>query len=409
MWTNSPAAADVDAALARWRDLAAHAGEAIDALSHDPVYLRLKTQGRAGNLTGASRAAAEDVTAAVDRLWNWYLLLVEAIAKADELRRTKGLLGGEDRLERAAALLEGPSIQLPAPPSGAPSSGLAARDLTPATPATITPTNLLARMNDAFAMARDLVLAAERGWDGGLRLVPYGTRASALNDEAARLGCSAPSALAEIGRLIAEAEASVEADPIGAAGAGDHIAILLDKADAALAQPRADAANAQAILDAGSQTLAALADLFTDTQRGREARLAAIADLPDAPALADPSPDLAQWLTALVKALAEGQARAVRIGAGRWDAAAHNAEASLTAQRDADRRLLAAREDMRGRFAALSVKARARRTQGRLPPEAGALLTRAEGLLVGRPTPMAEAVQALRQLETALSRKDSLS
>jgi hypothetical protein len=399
---NSPSPiAKLDASLIRWRELAADAGESIDALASAPSYLRLKTEGRAGKLTGESAAAASEATAAIEQLWTWSLSLSVALAKADELRRAKGLFGGQDRIEEALALLEGPSIQLRARPDG-----LAGRELTPADDACITPEALLSRMNALFAHARDLALAAERGWTALQRLADHRTGAEALADEAAWLGCPAPAALSDVERLIAETEAAVEADPIGAVRKDRQIQDLLDKADAALARPRADAAETTALLDAAPQSLAALAELFADAARLRQARLAAIAEAPAAPAVADPCPAHEDWLATLRRTRSAGQSRAVGVGAGKWANSVCDARARLTVQRDADSQLLAAREDMRGRYAALSAKARTRRTQGLAPPRADALLARARSLLYGRATPMAEAAQVLRQLESALSWKD---
>ena len=200
--------------------------------------------------------------------------------------------------------------------------------------------------------------------------------------------------------LIASAERNSDSDPIGADDARAQISALIGKANEALASARADRANAQAFL---VQAEARLGDIAARTGRAARLRVDRLAKIKDpAPATAipaDPTDELRTWLATLAKTVADRRPRAALIGAKSWTAQADRAVAELDAIAAEDKRLLDAREDLRGRFSALTAKAQARAAEGRLGAEAAALLQQTRALLFGAATPLPEAVALLRRCE----------
>lgn len=389
--------ADLESTLAHWQAQIAEAGSVIDGLARSSTYLRLKAASRAGGLQGDSQKVAAEVVATVDTLWGRYLLLSQLLAEADELCRSVGFIGGEEKIARALTLLEGESIALPEA-----ALPLAQQRLTRSAAIRMSPKVLLADMEADFARARDHVLAIEAGWAVAERLEQRRIELTALMDEARALGCPVPATLAEIKPAIAKAEVLVEADPLGASEADAKIGTLLMRANQSLAGPRADAAAAHAFMEKAVPALARLAALYAETVAARDVRLRVIADTPEAPLPSDPAADLGAWLFTLSKTLETGQVRASRVGGERWSKSFLAAEASLTALRDTDHRLVAAREELRGRCAALSGKMAVRRAQNRLSPEAVNLMSHAERLLFSGGTPLKEAAEAVQALEIAL-------
>jgi hypothetical protein len=388
--------ADIDADLARWTETAARIGKAIDGLTQDPAFLRLKAQGHLGALTGATKGRGEAAVLAAEQLWTLYLTLDKRLAEAAELRRSNNPFGREERFEKIDAILTGPSVALPSQPIG-----LAQMTLTGA-PERLTPlAEVLSVMEAAFDAARDTVLAAARAWSRATELVAFGAPIAALKEETAALNCATPPSLAEAAKLIADAEAHIDSDPIGADDAAAKIAALIAKADLALASARADLADAKKFLAQAEARLADIAASHEKTTKLRADRTAKIKDPRPASAVpADATGELRAWLSTLAKTVSEGRPRAALIGAKSWTGEADKAVEQLAAIVAEDRKLLDARQDLRGRFSALTAKAEARAAENRLTPEAVALFNRTRALLFGAATPLPEAVALLRRCET---------
>jgi hypothetical protein len=388
--------AEIDADLTRWTETAGRIGKAIEGLTQDPAFLRLKAQGRLGALTGATKVRGEAAAVAAEQLWTLYLSLDKQLAEAADLRRSNNPFGREERFEKIDAILTGPSVSLPSQPIG-----LAQMRLTGAPDRPATLAEVLATMQAAFDDARETVLAAARVWAHSANLAPLRKKISALEGEADALGCARPSFLTEASGLIASVETNSDADPIGADDLRAQISMLIGKADDALASARADQAHAGAFLDEAEARLREIAARFEKTARLRADRLAKIKDPAPAGAIAaDPTAELTKWLATLARTAADRRPRAALIGAKSWTAQADRAVAQLDAIAAKDKRLLDAREDLRGRFSALTAKAQARAAEGRLGAEAAALLQQTRALLFGAATPLPEAVALLRRCET---------
>jgi hypothetical protein len=388
--------AEIDAALARWTETAARIGKAIEGLTQDPVFLRLKAQGRLGALTGATRSRGEAAVLAVEQLWTLYLAIDRQLAEAAELRRSNNPFGRDERFEKIDAILCGPSVALPLQPIG-----LAEMTLTGVQDRPATLDEAVAAMEAAFAVARDTVLAAAGVWTRPIDLAAFSARIEALGAEADALGAARPPSLPEATRRIGAAQAAIDADPIGAADARAEIAALIAEADAALGSARADLAGAKQFLAEAESRVAAIAAAYEQAAKLRAERIAKIVDPAPAAGLpADPAAELRDWLATLARTCAERRPRAALVGAKPWSTQAARAEAELAALAAEDRKLLDARQDLRGRFSALAAKAEARAAEGRLPAETVALFNETRALLFGAPTPLPQAVALLRRCES---------
>jgi chromosome segregation ATPase len=386
---------DIDADLDHWSATIARMGAALEALTQNPAFLRLKTQNRLGGLSGVSapRAAAADTAAA--ELWSLYLALDRIIAEASELRRSKNPFGFEERLKKIDALLNGRTID----PPGA-SKELAQLSLTGARTSRLSLAEVIEAMDKAFNATRDIIATAERGWDTSEALGALRERARRIEADARSLGFAPPKDLETAARAIEDHTQKRDSDPIGADDELGRIEDMLDDADGELAAARKDQFEAADALRRAQQRLQGFESLCRQAEASRAERLAKIAD--PAPKGALPSTridDLRGWLATLETTLQSGRARAAQIGARSWTAEIEKREAALAETLAEDKRLLDARAELRGRFSALKAKADSLGAQGRLKPQDVELFNEARDLLFGKATPLPQAVQLMRRCE----------
>ncbi|RYC33870.1 hypothetical protein D3273_01035 [Lichenibacterium minor] len=346
-------------AVEMWRDRLAVAARNLADLndSDDVRHLRARLAGLDA-FEGATLAQARRVAASLDGLWADYLLVARTVDEAAALARRP--LFGQPRDGDAAALLDGPSIRLPAV-----SVPLRARGLLDSAErsAAVTPSAMLDAMVEGFEAARRGAAAIAAAVTAncikldGLRAEPAarGQPMAARLDAAARaldrdpLGAAA--LLAPLPAALAVVRAEAEAlERHRAALAGEVALARADLVALELAVARRDAARRGAAgLDIGPSADAAGAQDFAGGPQDFAAGLQ----------------DLAAWLDRLA-ALAAAGAGAAAVGLGRWRAAC--AEARRAAQAEADGIAARSRErdDLRGRFRALLAKAEAAR--GTPPP-----------------------------------------
>jgi hypothetical protein len=387
--------ADIDADLARWTATISHIGKAMEGLSQDPGYLRLKAQLRLGALSGVTRSRGSAAVDAAEQLWMLYLKLDQQLSEAIELRRSNNPFGRDERLARIDTILTGRAIALPA------EANLATMTLSAASDRMASFAEVFAVMQNAFATVRDIVLAAHRVWSQSGLLDGYRARIAALETEATELGCARPLSISDAAGLLARFETAIDADPIGLDDAGKAIAALLGKADAMLASARADQAAAQTLLAKAEVQLAEISLSYARTVKLRSERLAKIRDpAPSSAPPSDPAVELRPWLATLARTFAEKRPTAVLKGLQSWAIQAAKSAGELAAIEEEDKRLLDVRQDLRGRFSALTAKAEARAAQGRLAPETASLFQQARALLFGTATPLPDAVALLRRCET---------
>jgi hypothetical protein len=387
--------ADIDADLARWSDTTARIGRSIETLTQSPTYLRLKAQSRLGALTGVSKTRSAAAVAATDQLWRLYLTLDKTLTEAAELRRSKNPFGADERHGRIDALLTGPAIELPGD-----QTGFAQMTISGAPDRRLSLAEVFRAMDTAFNEARDIVAAAERGWQNETAFDSFRATAQRLTAEAALLGFAAPAAIDQAVKAMDEAAIACENDPLGCDAATRQIDDLLKTADLALAAARQDRAAAERFLHDAQSRLDALGHLTTRVAGVRADRLAQIADpKPAAATPADPMPELRQWLEKLTKTAQDGRTRATLVGAQSWLAQIARAEAELQASFEADKRMLDTRMDLRGRFSAIKAKADGLKAQNLLTADGAELIARTAEVLFGRPTPLPEAVQLMRRCD----------
>jgi hypothetical protein len=264
----------------------------------------------------------------------------------------------------------------------------------------LTLAEVFALMDAAFNEVRDIVAGAEAGWSGEARRGAARGEAARIASEAETLGYGSPAALDGVDTMIDEAATLAETDPLACRDAAKAIENRLAEADRTLAAARADRQETERCLRDAERRLNGLADRFARATATRAERIAHIADpLPEAALPADPRADLHEWLDRLNRTAAEGRAKAALIGARSWAARVAACEAALQACIDADRRVLDARQDLRGRFSALKAKADDLARQQRLDPAAADVLRQTRELLFGRPTPLPRAAHMMRRCE----------
>ena len=297
-----------------------------------------------GPLTGRTAAAWADAKDALSRLWDGYALLTAAITAA----RT----ACDKQRPEFAQLVLGSSITLstttvPLAQRGLLTSGQVVR--------TCTPGELLTAMETAFATAVDVATRAGDAWH---RMLPAAADAAAALEHVRKLvrqSGGGTAALDEADRRLGDYTATLATDPL-AANATDLAAVraLIDRADAertsagefreSLTQRLSDAHRLLGEIDDAARAAAASADALV----GRFAD-EAIA-VPDG---ADPRPDL----VAVDALAAAGHWSLISSRLAEWS---RRARARLTTLQQATARnegLLAARNELRGRFEAYQAKA----------------------------------------------------
>ncbi len=362
-----------------WRDRLATMARNIADLGDTDDVRRLRARLASGEpYEGTTLVAARRAAAALDALWSDYLLLSRTVDEAAELSRRTLLRPGRD--DEALALLDRASIRLPAVAVPVRARGLLDD----------------AERRDAVT-PRDVLDAMVAGFD------------------AARRGISAIAAAETAGRIKL---ASLRAD----AGARDPaVSARLDAAERALARDPLDAAETLAAVattvaaghaaaEAAGRQRADLAEALAGRRRALgdlrgalaardAARTAAepLVDLPPRDGGAAAADDLDAWLDRLAAAGAAGQGDAARLGLRRWAEVCATARTAAAAESEAVARRLAERDDLRGRYRALRVKAEALNGRGAASSaEVAAEMER-------RPFDAEQARSALARFEAALA------
>ena len=155
----------IDSDLREWDHKLRIAGDNLLELSRSVSYQRLLGEANwpKAQLSGATADRAQPAIAGLHALWIYHALLHDTIDRAKKLRESvSALLPSRNLLGQLDRLLHGPSIELPAA-----TTPLQQRDL--ATPVemarAVEPERVLARMNQLFQDARDVVLAIGAAWE----------------------------------------------------------------------------------------------------------------------------------------------------------------------------------------------------------------------------------------------------
>ena len=375
--------------------MAGRIGKAIEGLTQDPIFLRLKAQSRLGALKGKTKARGESVTRAGEQLWTLYLSLDKQLAEAAELRRSNNPFNRDERFAKIDQILTGPCVSMPSE-----AIGLAELSLTGGPDRIVSLKEVFEAMQAAFNASREIVLAAGREWANASELTALRNKIKRLEEDIRTLGAARPPALDEALKRIESFSQTCDADPIGAADARAEIEALVGKADEALASARQDQEEAKQFLALAEARLIDLTAMASRVGAQRADRLAKISDPPPTTAIPeDPTEELRTWFARLARTAAQGRHRATLIGGKSWLTQADQALSTFQAIEAEDKRLLDARDDLRGRFSALTAKAQVRASEGRLSAEAAALFKQTQALLFGASSPLPEAVSLLKRCE----------
>lgn len=356
----------IDRSIADWKNKLAAASDNLLALYDHPSYKRLQG-GDAGTplqLTGVSAALVTPALNAMNELFAQMGLLNDVVDRAQKLRAGyNGFPWSEKVLQQIQDLLNGPSIQLPPVKTPLEQRGL----LTASEQArAITPDRLLGIMTQAFDAAKQAVFAVDQAWTRlDTVFASAETKLSVLEQRAGSMGADSTAEAASVRQQLNYLRSTAKTDPLGAAASGNVDSQLLTALDNlrtrldALAKDR-DAANT-GIADARS-ALAALRDLkakadaaLARTRQQIDNPHGLLASITDAQLA-----ELSQWLDTLEQTRNSGNWRALGMGLQRWNALAADYKAAQTTALAANQAPLEALAELRGRFSAIEVKARAR-------------------------------------------------
>jgi hypothetical protein len=330
-------------------------------------------------------------------------VLYDTVAQAAALRAKLNPRRPNEALAEIERLLRGPSIVLP--PVETP---LARRSLLGGAETSITPDQLLGAMVQSYEQARDAVAAVDEAWR---ELDPECQRAAVeadrLEDLANGLGEDATAELAAVRAQLAEVQASVAGDPLGASRSlTAGVFTRLVRAGARLADLRRRRDEVGADLE---RARALLAEVRAAPERVADAaeRCAREVVRDDAgPAPPDPGriEGLAEWLATLERTTDAGRWAAAEVGVTRWLAAAREVLAAAEAAEGASAAAVERRDELLGRLLARRQQAKVRAARGGPPLDAALeqVAVRAERLLRQVPAPLAEASRLVAEYEARL-------
>lgn len=301
-----------------------------------------------GPLTGRTAQRWADATEALTQLWDGYGMLTALITSARGLRSQRRM-NDADRAAYARQVL-GDSVTL-----STTTVPLARRGLLGAgrVSTTCTPAELLTAMEAAFRTAVAVATEAGERWHG---LLPEAA------DAAARLahlrGLTRSDALDEADRVLEGFTSALATDPIGCdESALDMVTMLCDRADA-------ERTSADELRESLTQRLA---DAHRTAQRLAEAaHTAAAAEesvagrFDDADIATVGGPDLRPELASIDALAAAGHWGLISPRLAAWNRQARERLDALAGAADHNSRMLAARNELRGRFAAYRAKAASR-------------------------------------------------
>ena len=377
--------AQVDAAIAAWRDRLAAASRNVAELSELPEFMALKAAAR----SGAGAGEAGRIVATVDELWQGVLLLGEALGRAEAARAAGARLWMPGSLDAVMQVLDGPSIAVALGSSPV----LHRRLLGQASDvARVSPAELLVTMEGAFDSARTLLARISTAAEAGAALR---ARLQAAVD-----GLAAENR-PEAADLAARLASCPVSDPMAALDALEALRLAVDAASAAAAASRAGRAQAAQALAAARTRLAHLAEL----QAKAAQVLAQAAPLVSGSPLPGPAGDAAElpgWLDRLARTLEAGRVEAFGVGLASWNALAARVAVGWQAVLDDVAVRLAQRDDLRGRFGALQAKHRARHPGA--DPALDGIAAELRAALFGGPADLAAGRRLLAAYEAGLAR-----
>ena len=383
---------DLDQQLDRLRAAAGRAGANLFELDQSPSVALLD----AGRLVGDSARRWDEAKRLLAELFESFTRLSAVIDAAVALRGSRPTLSASRR-DDLAHLILGPSVELPERVVP-----LAERDLVAGsrTLQRCTADELLASMAQSFDIVREVVVHAAEAWDGGGPRVQR-DRERLLAIEVATVELEPPLAgLGSMKRQLDELDSALISDPL-AFGVAELDA--LEQRLTALEAEVESAHETQAEFDGDvAAAVASLAELTEAVESARRSqahvseRVLTSTAVP--PVELDALGAELEHITALARA---GAWRPVSADLPRWRERVERERRAVDAVSAEHQRLLAERQQLRGRLDAYTAKA------GRLghveDPGLEELQRQATDLLFSAPVDLAVAADAVRQYQAALS------
>ncbi len=346
-----------DTLIKDWQRKIAAATENLLAL--DDTLAMKRIEGRDGfpmqPLFGVTASRVLSALVAMRDLFGHIGTIGDVIDRASRKRQSLNRLWRyAETLLEIEQLLSGPSI--PLPPLKTP---LAQRNLlsAAATAQTITPERLLMAMTDAFATARDAVLAVEAAWErwepilGALQ-----SKERSLREQVDALGLTVPPELETVRRQIDDLQKRVASDPLGITGNVERaLSSALSAARTAIEGNRRERETAAERLLAARRLLQELMELEAAANHA----FAACQEVLDATQTNSASsclPQLKEWLGSLETAAHEKRWRAIEIGLPHFMEAAQAARAQLVQAQKHNEALLDLPSELHGRHTVLRAR-----------------------------------------------------
>jgi len=346
--------------------------------------------------TGATAPMAKEALEDLEGLWRNYLILSHAHEEAVAICTKRGFFV-PSKIEAAKKLLL-PSVELPTVyvPVSKRSllSGAERIDLA-------CPSDVLEAMLKSFDKARDSLEAIERAEKELLTSVEQARKESgALREWAKALGATNM----DNDRLTALAN-DLSNDPIGASAKLSLARVEIEKERARLMAVDKLAKEVDRGFQEARKNVAAFRDLGDRSRLAIEETKAKIQgpwsfQVPEGPEAASA---LEEWLASIEQARAAGKIQAASVGLKKWEANCATRAAQAESIYANNRKLLDEREELKGRFRALQVKAKALAARGINPSAWSGVQQQAEDILWVKPMDMAGARKFVSAFESSLS------
>jgi hypothetical protein len=395
--------AEVDRLMTDWQNNVQLISHNLLELQALPIWQMLSSPTL--NLTGQTAEQVKQLQTMMGDLFSQFQALSDNLASATTLRqKVHGRHPSEDQLRLIVNHFAQPTIQLPLS-----DDSIAQRSLLTPVLQSITPADLLVRMNQHFIWVRDTALKIDAAWLSlDNELDQFQAEIDRLSLLATQLGMPIPSNLAHLATAIQALSREVLADPLGCqTNFRDQLQPQLEAVQQTLdrlAQQKQQLGDQFARAD---RELAQLQQQNQQIQSLYHESQAKVLNPAHLQAAIDPSQIQAMqdWRDRLQTKFNDGAFQPVLVGIDHWLKQSQTLLQQQAAAITANRAPLDRREELRGRLSALQAKAKAR---GRVEDvQLAAWSTEAESLLYSRPSPLGPAGELLMAYEQHLNRSAS--
>ena len=392
--------AQIDRLLTDWKHQVDAANQNLLDLDNLPAYQRVK---KSNNLVGITQQRVSQALIEIDRLFEDLELLNQTVDRAKTLRQQlPSLFISDQSLEEIYLILTSSSIQL-----SMLQTPLAQRSIVSSSQQlqTISLTELLARMDSAFTIARDTFVILDRAWiELEAKLINSHQSLIDLQQLAKQLQVSVSPALITTQSNFTNLQLQIDRDPLGVNYNLDaELTPLINSTRHELETLNKQRQWLETEFVTAKQKMEKLRELNQAAMSAQvESQIRITHNFPMFPQL--PPQDvsaISQWLGRLEIKFQEGTIAAVEVGLKNWlekmEAYTHTAEAALTA----NRRPLDLRQELRGRLDALTAKALAKgKAEDSVLVD---LATQARQVLYSSPTALNLGMDLVRRYEQRLN------